>query len=155
MTIFNRISIGSFPGTVSICLLFTVVFLAGCSGKHNRGRLIYNNTVKEAFETYKVLPGYNYYLTGPENYPKAVIGIRKEYRLESKFWKPVELTPERLKRWLEWRGSLQESYNRSYYGLDILTPDGRQAGIWYTMSVTKNYGRVEMIDEKTIVVGSI
>ena len=154
MTIFNRISIGSFPGIVLIYLLFTVVFLASCSGKHNRGRLIYNNTVKEAFETYQVLPGYNYYYTGSDSYPKAVIGIRKEYQLESKFWKPVELTPERLKRWLEWRRSKLEE-TLSYYGLDILAPDGRQVGIWYTMSVTKNYGLVEMIDDKTIAVGSV
>jgi len=154
MTIFNRISIGSFLGIVLIYLLFTVVFLAGCSGKHNRGRLIYNNTVKEAFETYQVLPGYNYYYTGSDSYPKAVIGIRKEYQLESKFWKPVELTPERLKRWLEWRRSKLEE-TLSYYGLDILAPDGRQVGIWYTMSVTKNYGLVEMIDDKTIAVGSV
>jgi hypothetical protein len=101
-----------------------------------------------------VLPGYNYYYTGSDSYPKAVIGIRKEYQLESKFWKPVELTPERLKRWLEWRRSKLEE-TLSYYGLDILAPDGGQVGIWYTMSVTKNYGLVEMIDDKTIAVGSV
>ncbi len=150
MAIFNRIWISSFSGIV--CVIITVFFLSGCSGRHDRGRLIKNSNVKGAFEAYQVLPDYNYYYSGPKNYPRAVIGIRKEYLLESKFWKPVELTPEQLKKWLTWRGSTH-IYERNHYGGDIISPAGKQIGIWYTVSLHTDYGIVKMIDDQTVVVG--
>ena len=83
----------------------TFVFMVSCAGKGNYGRLVPNDKVKNRFETYQLPPGLTYYYSGPDAFPKALIGIQNAYRLESTFWKPVDLTKTQLKRWLEMGGA--------------------------------------------------
>jgi hypothetical protein len=128
----------------------TVVVLAGCAGTGNYGRLAPNDKVKNAFETYQLPSDYQYYYSGPDAYPKALIGIQNEYRLESKFWKPVDLTTTQLKKWLELGGRPRPGYNLDRNGSDILAPDGRQVGIWYAVKNWKDRATVKMIDDKTL-----
>jgi hypothetical protein len=131
-------------------LLIAVVFMASCSGTGQYGRLVPNDKVKNTFETYQLPPDYTYYYSGPDAYPKAVIGIQNEYHLESKLWKPVELTQILLKKWLEMDGHPRPGHNMTSNGSDILTPDGRQIGIWYAVKNWKDRATVKMIDDKTV-----
>jgi hypothetical protein len=131
-------------------LLIAVVFMASCSGTGQYGRLVPNDKVKNTFETYQLPPDYTYYYSGPDAYPKALIGIQNEYRLESKFWQPVDLTQTQLKRWLEMGGRPRPGYNLDRNGSDILAPDGRQVGIWYAVKNWKDRATVKMIDDKTV-----
>ena len=135
-------------------LSMAVVFMVSCAGKENYGRLVPDDKVKNTFETYQLSPDYKYYYSGPDAYPRAVIGIRNEYRLESKFWKPVDLTPTLLKKWLEIEGRPRQDYDFNRNGSEILTPDGRQIGIWYALKNWKDRARVEMIDDKTVAVST-
>ena len=130
-------------------LSVAVVFMAGCAGTGSYGRLVPNDNVKKAFETYQLPPNHAYYYSGPDAMPKALIGIRNEYHLESRFWKPVELTQDLLKRWLEW-GHTRQGYDLSRNGSEILAPDGRQIGIWYAVRNWKDRATVKMIDDKTV-----
>jgi hypothetical protein len=127
-----------------------VFFMAGCAGTENYGRLVPNDNVKHSFETYQLPPNHTYYFSGPNAYPRAVIGIRNEYHLESKFWKPVDLTQTLLKRWLEMGGHPRVGYNLTRNGSEILSPDGRPIGIWYAVRNWKDRATVKMIDEKTV-----
>jgi hypothetical protein len=142
----------------TILLLFSlsmaVVFMTSCSGTGNYGRLVPDDKVKDTFETYQLPPDYTYYYSGPDAYPRAVIGIRNEYHLESKFWKPVDLTQTLLKRWLEMGGRSRENYDLSRNGSEILAPDGRQVGIWYALKNWKDRATVKMIDDKTVAVST-
>jgi len=131
-------------------LLFAVVFIASCSVDY--GRLVYNDNVQKAFETYQLPPNHAYYYSGPDALPNAVIGIRNEYRLESRFWKPVELTQDLLQNWLEWRGGPRRGLNKN--GSDMLATDGRQIGIWYSVRNSTDWATVKMIDDKTFVVST-
>ena len=150
MNMLNRLQ-----GTCSIGLFFlsvAVIFLASCAGTGNYGRLVHNDKVKNVFETYQLPTGYTYYYSGPDAYPDAVIGIRNEYHLESRFWKPVELTKTLLKSWLEKRGHTRVGYNLTKNGSDIITPDGRQVGIWYAVRNWQDLATVKMIDDKTVTI---
>ena len=123
--------------------------MASCAGSENYGRFIPNDDVKKTFETYQLPPDHTFYYSGPDAFPRAIIGIRNEYHLESKFWKPVELTQKLLKRWLE-RGHSRYGYDLTINGSDILTPDGRQIGIRYAVKNWKDRATVKMIDDKTV-----
>jgi hypothetical protein len=131
-------------------LLVAVFFMASCAGSGNHGRLIPNDDVKKTFETYQLPPDHTYYYSGPDALPRAIIGIRNEYHLESKFWKPVDLTQKLLKRWLEMGGRSRDGYNMNRNGSDIIAPDGRQIGIWYAVKHWKDRATVKIIDDKTV-----
>ena len=53
--------------------------------------------VMQAFDKFQVNPNYNYFYSGSEVYPNAVIGLDKAYTLESHLWKKVDMTPAKLR----------------------------------------------------------
>ena len=48
-----------------------------------------------------ILPDYNYYYTGPEGLPPAILRINKEYELVSDLWVLFESSEKDLKKWVE------------------------------------------------------
>ena len=124
--------------------------MASCAIAGNYGKFVYNDNVKKAFETYQLPPNHTYYYSGPDAFPRAIIGIQNEYRLESKFWKPVDLTKTQLKRWLEMGGRSRDDYYPNKNGAALLTPDGSQIGVWYAVKNWKDRATVKMIDDKTV-----
>ena len=137
-------------GSTRLLLLVAVAFMVSCAGTGNHGKLVHNDKVKKAFETYQIPPNHTYYYSGPDAFPRAIIGIRNEYHLESKFWKPVDLTKTQLKRWLEMGGRSRDDYYPNKNGADILAPDGGKIGIWYAVKNWKDRATVKMIDDKTV-----
>ena len=150
MNIANRFRV-TYPTMLLLFFLsMAVVFMVSCAGKENYGQLAPDDKVKNTFETYQLSPDYKYYYMGPDAYPRALIGIRNEYRLESKFWKPVDLTKTQLKRWLEMEGRPRQDYDFRKNGSRINAPDGRQIGILYALKNWKDRTTVIMIDDKTV-----
>ena len=88
--------------------------------------------VHNAFESGLVLPGYDYYYSGPEAQPLAIVGIRHGLAFEQGFWKKVELDAEGLRDWL-WviKNDTRPPRDR-YHGAKILAPDGSELGIWFS-----------------------
>ena len=146
----NRLRVTGLTRLVLFFLLLAVAFMASCAGTGNYGKLVHNDKVKKAFETYQIPPNHTYYYSGPDALPRAVIGVRNEYHLESKYWKPVELTQKLLKRWFEIVNASRNGFTLNQNGSDILTPDGRQIGIWYAVKNWKDRVSVKMIDDKTV-----
>ena len=136
MNTLNRLRANGSTKLFLFFLALAVVLMAGCAGTENFGRLVPDDNV-------------NYY-SGPDASPKALIGIQNEFRLESNFWKPVELTHERLKRWFEKGGMSRLDYDLSRNGAEILAPDGRQIGIWYAMRNWRDRATIKMIDNNTV-----
>jgi len=131
-------------------LSVAIVFVASCAGNANYGKLVHSDKVKTAFETYQIPPNHTYYYSGPDALPRTVIGIRNEYHLESKFWKPVDLTQTLLKRWFDILNASRNGFTLNQNGSEIVTPDGRQIGIWYALKNWKERATVKMIDDKTV-----
>jgi hypothetical protein len=88
--------------------------------------------VNAAFENAVVLPGYDYYYSGPEAQPLAIIGILRGHRFEQGFWKPVALDEAQLKHWVWMIDTATRSTRINYYGAKILAADGSEIGIWYS-----------------------
>ncbi len=131
----------------AVFLAICLAGLSGCSGTH--GRLKVNSDVKDVFERYEVLPDYRYFYTESAAWPRVVIGIHKDYTLQSDYWNSVDVTPERLKRWVNFPGDFRH-YFRANNGSDILDQNGRKIGVWYALKSKSDWGVVQMIDDKTV-----
>lgn len=111
-------------------LLFFAIY--GCAGPY--GRLKPDAEVTKIFKAYTILPDHNYYYSGPEGRPDAIIAVHTDFTLVSTRWVSFEPTSRQLRQMME--------YAETYFGLDtqyfpsgytILAPDGRRIGIWYSI----------------------
>ncbi len=120
----------------AICLgaLCLLGFVALCSCSENYGRLQRSQEVDQIFKTYRVLPDHQYYFTGPEGRPDAIIGIQNEYTLETTQWTLFNASDETLKKWVDTINFHHSTRVRYYpYGFLILDPAGSRLGVWYSI----------------------
>jgi len=123
---------GHLAGTVLMGLLLV---LQGCAAMHFRdyGRFSPDSKAAQAFERYQVDPGMNYYISGSEVHPNALMGLDKNYVLESTLWKRVEMTPARLKEIVTDMKSKTSTIHQSLFGFSLIDPQGKPVGIWYSI----------------------
>jgi hypothetical protein len=123
-------------------LLFVIqITLFGCATPPS-GRTSGIRTSQEAtdiWHSYQILPNYNYYYSGPDTLPSYIIGIDDKYHLTSKQWKPVDLTPDMLKNWLNYYRP-RVGYILDPYGADITDLDGNRIGLWYSVNDWRRLG---------------
>jgi len=74
------------------------------------GKVQGSREVDEVFTSFQVLPELNYYYTGSDVQPTGILALDPKYPLRSKFWKPAEVTPAMLEKWVKWMKS------------DVITP---------------------------------
>jgi len=117
-----------FPNLITLLTLFLAVAACGRPAYIFREDL----RINDALESYHPLPGYTYYYSGPEDFPLAILGIRPEYRLKEEFWTPVELTENKLQRWMETIDNPHRNLKTRYHGKVIRTAEGEEIGIWYS-----------------------
>ncbi len=107
-----------------------IILLAGCAINYARFQM--DDQVRHTFEKHVMINGYHYYYSGRENKPSAIIGIDPAFQFSSKYWTAIE--PSRFKTMVD------RMYPPGYsmlYGANMLAPDGRKAGVWY--SWVRNY----------------
>ena len=112
--------------------LFT---LAGCAGCPDCGSIRLEHDVTKIFTSEQIVPGYQYFYYGEILSPKAILGIAKSYRVEGKFWTPIELTQDQLTSWIQEikrRPTGIETLSNSFNGYEIRDPQGNRVGIWYS-----------------------
>ena len=126
-------------------LVFMLLFFAGCAG--NYGYVQRSREVGRMFENLNIPSDYNYYFTGPEAVPYAIIGIHPDYNLKTRLWKSVNLTTEMLQMWLA--SGMQGAIGMPPGGSYILGPDGEKIGIWYSIF---RYSPVKLVDNREVVV---
>ena len=96
------------------------------------GSLSPSREATKMFESYQVLEGYRYYISGPVEKPRGIIGVKNEYNIQSNLWQEVNLEQEGLERYVRGvRNNVTEMSNFSY-GMEILGPDGALIGYWYS-----------------------
>ncbi len=115
-------------------LMLSGILLAGCAAKVPSGKWEVTPGVQQAFEAGTILPHHTYYYLGSSSAPDSVIAIDNHYTLRTKVWAQVDLTKERLNGWLNWYRT-EPARDCEYYGGVILTPDGKQAGVWYSQNI--------------------
>ncbi len=109
----------------AVLAALAMAFVAACSG--NYGRLQYNNEVSLAFQKFETLDNYNYYYSGRQNKPSAIIGIDPAFEFSSRFWTVIE--PDQFETMV---GRLSPPEYGFLNGAYMLAPDGRKAGVWYS-----------------------
>jgi len=115
-------------------LVILLITLSGCAtmeGTKSSG-VVTSREATDIWHSYEVLPNYHYYTSGPEAQPNYIIGIDDQYHLTSNLWKPVDLTPEMLKKWFNFEHP-RVGYSVESYGAFITGPNGERIGLWYSM----------------------
>ena len=140
--------------TIICCAVFTsFIFLSwGCNGAlfRNYGRITPDLSVKDAFEKYQVNPNYNYYISGSDVYPIAIIGLDKAYRLEPDLWKQIDMTPRKLRELVQdMRDKVSFiSWGQVPYGFAMFDNKGKQIGVWYSVLEAKTSLKVK--EDRTV-----
>lgn len=124
-----------------ILTLSAVLITAGCAFTTSQYPLTTIQESRDVTGQYRSLtinPAYNYYYSGNELQPDAIMGIDKTYEVSSKFWHLVELTPDQLEYWIVWGDRESEfdgfstRYMGRYMGAYIVDPAGGTIGDWYS-----------------------
>ena len=122
---------------MTIAAVFVLVaihgMLIGCTTTFKSSGVITSREATDIWHTYEVLPNYNYYYYGPDTQPDYLIGLDDSYKLISKLWKPVDLTPAMLKNWFNYFRPRVGGYNPLPYGAFIKDPTGERIGLWYSV----------------------
>jgi hypothetical protein len=127
-----KIHMGRFPVPSAVFLFFLVLAALGGCAMSNYGRLESNSDITRAFEAYQIMPEHTYYYRGTFSRPFVMVGIHKNYTLNSKLW--VEVDPQSADfRTLIDRISLQGSGGATRpWGFTILDHSGNRVGVWYS-----------------------
>ena len=141
----------------SILALLLLCFLAGgCATHQNQGKIVRSGEVTQLVESATVLPDHTYYYTGPEAEPDAIIAIDNRFTLQSKYWIKVDAAAEKL---VDWNRIIDNAHripgehggiriSSTYAGARIMTPDCREAGLWYSRH---DHTVVQFPDASTII----
>jgi hypothetical protein len=138
-------------GIVALC--FFTVMLSSCAGlwPDRIGRIVPDREAALIFEQKQCGADYDYYYSGSELYPSALIGIRKDIRLEDDtLWKKVAMTPERCRDMVSHIQTRALGLGLFPYGFVIRDDQGKGIGVWYSiMTATEP---VWMKDDHTAVI---
>ena len=117
--------------TVAATVAFLTV-ISGCAGSGSNGTMKRDQALNQQFLSYQVLPDYTYYFSGGYDKQEAILGIHKDYQLVPGLWQSIEISPAQLEKWI--KTISPEDYKRGgYFAAYILAPDGKRAGIWYSI----------------------
>ncbi|NNG01313.1 MAG: hypothetical protein HKM93_18120 [Desulfobacteraceae bacterium] len=116
---------------LSALVLVAGLIVFGCTGQYGWARI--DRDLETVFEENRILEDYNYYYSGPYYNPRGIIGIHKDVTLESKFWKPVDVTEQRLRGW-KWfmNAGHSLSFRQSPKARYLFDQNGDRIGFWYS-----------------------
>ena len=112
------------------------------------GKIRPNGDVTEAYNRFELDPDRNYYISGSDVHPNAIIGIDKAWTLESDLWKKKDLDPQSMKELVQNMQVKSAERILTLHGFDIFDDHGMKIGDWFSiMGVTTN---VEITGEKRV-----
>ena len=123
-----------------------ILILAGCSTPLV-GRLQSSPEITEVFKSNRILPNHQYYVSGFQRIPYAIIAVDNNYQLRSSRWKPIDMDAAALNQ-LIYR--MEHVYSISPKGALILDHEGNQLGIWYSSRIQTKVKREK--DNQIVVV---
>jgi len=125
--------------------LTATTLLVGCGAAHFReyGQILPSGDVTAAFARHEFSPDLNYYYSGSDIYPNAILGLKKTLTLEAGLWKSIDPEPEVMKSFISFMQSRALVNNDFLHGFVILDPEGRPIGIWYSILVARTAVRVK------------
>jgi hypothetical protein len=121
-----------------IIVSFLLLSLVSCASGNvsltgKWGKIEPDSDVKAYFEKYQVNPNMNYYISGSDVYPNAILGLNKSYILDSTIWKKVELTEASLGEMVTDMKTRAMGVGQGMFGFAVRDDRGKQIGIWYSL----------------------
>ena len=113
-----------FPPMIGIIVL---TLIAGCAGTY--GSLKRDAEVQQAFESNQVPKEYKYYYYGFDTRPYVIFGIEPKYEMNSNMWREATPDTDDFKEMVRW---IWEDYGYYKFGADILDPQGKKVGVFYS-----------------------
>jgi hypothetical protein len=109
-----------------------VLFFSGRL-RERYGALRASESVTRAYEQYQLHPDLNYYISGPDVYPRAVIGIDRCLLLNSDLWKQRDFNSETFRETVRNMQSRALSTMQMLHGFEIVDQQGRRVGTWFSV----------------------
>ncbi|MBA4397395.1 MAG: hypothetical protein C0394_08435 [Syntrophus sp. (in: bacteria)] len=138
-------------GTIALC--FLAVILSSCAGlwPDRIGGIVPDREAALIFEKKQCGGGYQYFYSGSDLYPSALMGIRKGISLESgTLWKKIDMTPERCLDMVSHIETRALGLGLLPYGFVIQDDRGSRIGVWYSILTATT--PVWMKDDHTAVI---
>ncbi|HET6489873.1 MAG TPA: hypothetical protein VFG28_08925 [Syntrophales bacterium] len=115
-----------------LCIGFIVFFMSR-SGE-NYGTLKPSEGATASLQSYREDADLDYYYSGPESHPLAIIGVEKKFRFDSaKHWMKIGPGQEALKRLMEAMQSRARERNQNLRGFEMVDQKGERIGEWYSV----------------------
>ena len=118
--------------TLCIIVLTALAFAVWISGGRY-GELRPSQEATGAYTSFRVDPEKNYYSSGPDFYPNALMGIDKAWTVESDLWKKRELTDASIRELVLNMQSKAMEQMASLHGFDVVDDKGWKIGDWYSI----------------------
>ena len=133
---------------VSIALVLITIVKWRVSARY--GKIRPSQEATTAYECFSVDPGLNYYISGSDTYPNAIIGIDKTWTLGSDLWKKKDFVFQSMKELVQNMQSKSAEQMLTLHGFDIFDNRGRKIGDWFSiMGLTMT---VEITGERRVIV---
>ena len=123
---------------VLMMILFMAFIMTGFLGGRY-GNIFPDDKATKDFEAFKIDPGMNYYYSGPDLYPNALIGVKKQYVLDSDLWKPIKPTPESFRDLILHMQDKAQEYREFQHGFIMYDDKGQQVGVWYSILKARTF----------------
>ncbi|MBP8980975.1 MAG: hypothetical protein KBG09_07025 [Syntrophobacterales bacterium] len=132
-----------------ILALIAALTICGCLGGRYGNILPDGQTTKD-FDAFRIDPGMNYYYSGPDLYPNALIGLKKEYVLDNDLWKPIQPTPASFRDMIIHMQEKARDYREFQHGFLMYDDRGKPIGVWYSILKARTF--VKMGEGNKVVV---
>ncbi|MDA8124566.1 MAG: hypothetical protein M0009_05185 [Deltaproteobacteria bacterium] len=122
--------------TVFLCLLL-VLYLgaAACTASFkNYGRFVLSDEAGRAFDQYRVNEELRYYISGPDLFPNALLGLHRSYRLSpGALWREVAMDPRRMQEIIEHMKTQAFRFGLFPNSYVLVDNRDRPVGVWYSI----------------------
>lgn len=131
------------------CLILATmaVIFAGCAVPLS-GRLLSSPELTEVFKRGQILPDHQYYVSGFQRVPYAIIAVDNKYQLQAGPWQPIDMDSTALNQ-LIYR--MEHVYSLNPRAAWMLDSQGNRLGAWYSSQYQTLIKREK---DNRIVVGS-
>jgi hypothetical protein len=129
---------------IRVCLLLAVSLnVMACAGMfRDYGRFNPSDEVYQVFATYQVNKDFRYYISGPDLYPNALMGLNRSYQLDPRtLWREVQMTPEKMREIVGYMNSRALSHRQT--GFELLDNNDRPIGVWYSHLEARTFLRIQ------------
>jgi hypothetical protein len=132
-------------------LAVILVFLCMSCAVANYGSILPDTAVEKDFEGMHMNSAMNYYYSGPDALPNAIVGLSKAYTIQPDLWKPVE-NEKSFAEQIKAMRSRALDLNTLPRGFLIRDDKGNAIGTWYSLIHGRTY--VKMGKDREVIIGT-